>query len=140
MNLKLSTANAALAILSRIRINRISNREVKDTLLNDYLALRRVVKPIDDEKSEIANKFQFDWRDEFVAVETLRREHKPVAGHRDFLVAEADANKKIFALYDKEADVETCRVPFDAFQNEFKGEEFTFEQIAALEEAGIIKI
>lgn len=138
--MKLTVANAVLGILSGIKINKIADKKVKATLMNDYLALRRAVKPADDDKNEIANKFQNDWRDEFVEVETLRRERKPVVGHRDFLVAEADANKAIFALYDKEADIKTQSVTLDAFQSACKGEDFTLEQIATLEEGGIIAV
>lgn len=138
--MKLSTASAVLGILSGIKINKIADKRVKATLMHDYLALRRAVKPANDDKNEIANKFQADWRDEFIEVETLRRERKPIVGHRDFLVAEADANKAIFALFDADANVETQSVPLDAFQSACKGEDFTFEQIATLEEGGVIVV
>ena len=138
--MKLSVANTALAILSGIKINKIADKKVKSALMGDYLALRRAVRPANDEKNEIANKFQSDWRDEFVEVETLRRDRKPIIGHREFLVAEADANKDIFALFEKEVDVETQSVSLDAFQTACKGDDFTLEQIAILEEGGIISV
>lgn len=140
MKVKLSTANAVLGILSGIKINKIADRDVKAKLMSNYLAMRRVVKPVNDDKNESVNKFQADWRDEFIEVETLRRERKPIIGHREFLVAEADANKAIFALFDKEEDVETQPVSLDAFQAACCGEEFTLEQIATLEEGGIIEV
>jgi len=138
--MKISVANAVLGILSGIKINKIADKKVKTTLMNDYLHLRKIVKPALDDKNEIAQKFQSDWRDEFVAVETLRREGKPVVGHKEFLEAEADANKAIFALFDKDAEASPKAVSLDSFLVACKGDDLTFEQIATLEEGGIIKV
>lgn len=138
--MKLSVANAVLGILSGVKINKIADKEAKATLMNDYLHLRKIVKPAMDDKNEIANKFQADWRDEFVAVETLRREGKPIVGHKEFLEAEADANKSIFALFDKEVEASPKAVSLDAFLTACKGDDLTLEQIAFLEENGIIEV
>lgn len=138
--MKISTANAVLGILSGVKINKIADKKVKATLMNDYLHLRKIVKPAMDDKNEIAQKFQSDWRDEFVAVETLRRDGKPVVGHKEFLEAEADANKAIFAIFDREAEASPQAVSLDSFLVACKGDDLTFEQMATLEEGGIISV
>lgn len=137
--MKLSVVNALVGILSGVKLNKISDREVKTTLINDYLHLRKFVKEAMDDKNEIANKFQSDWRDEFVAVETLRREGKPVIGHEAYLAAEADANKQVQELFNNEVEVAPKAVKMDAFLAACGGEELTLEQIALLQEGGIIE-
>lgn len=137
--MKLSVVNALVGILSGVKLNKISDREVKTTLINDYLHLRKFVKGAMDDKNEIANKFQSDWRDEFVAVETLRREGKPVIGHEAYLAAEADANKQVQDLFNNEVEVTPKAVKMDAFLAACGGEELTLEQIALLQEGGIIE-
>ena len=139
MKLKLSTVNLMVGILSGMKLNKVADKEVKATLINDYLYLRRMVKPANDDKNEIASKFQSDWWDEFVAVESLRRERKPVVGYDEYLVAEADANKAISDLFSKEVEVEVRPVPFDAFLAVIDGEELLLEQIAILQDGGIIE-
>lgn len=138
--MKISVANAILGILSGIKINKIADKKVKTTLMNDYLHLRKIVKPAMDDKNEIANKFQSDWREEFVEVETLRREGKPIDGHKAFLDAEADANRAIFDIFDKEVEASPKAVSLDSFLVVCKGDDLTFEQIATLEEGGIIEV
>lgn len=139
MKLKLSTVNLMVGILSGMKLNKVADKNIKATLINDYLYLRRMVKQANDDKNEIASKFQSDWRDEFVAVENLRRERKPVVGYDEYLVAEAEANKTIADLFSVEVEVEVAPVPFDAFLAVIDGEELLLEQIAILQDGGIIE-
>lgn len=135
--MRLHVANAAAGILSGIRINRITDREVKAILVDDYLRLRRIVKDADEERRELVEKFQADWADELDAVESFRREDRPVVGHDAYLEAERDANRAIAAIFDREVDAGIRPVPMDSVLSSFADEELTLEQIAVLRESGI---
>ena len=137
--MKLSLVNLIVGILSGLKLNKVADKEIKATLINDYLYLRRLVKQAREDKDEIATKFQSDWRDDFVAVENLRREKKPVVGYDKYLVAEADANKAISDLFSAEVEVSVKSVPMDDFLAVLDGEEMNLEQIALLQEVGIIE-
>ena len=137
--MKLSIVNLIVGILSGLKLNKVADKEIKTTLINDYLYLRRLVKQAREDKDEIASKFQNDWREDFVAVENLRREKKPVVGYDKYLVAEADANKEISDLFSAEVEVSVKSVPMDDFLAVLDGEEMNLEQIALLQEVGIVE-
>lgn len=136
--MRLSTINVVAGILSGLKINRIPDKKVKSALVNDYIHLRRFVKDADEQRRELIEKFQSDWRDELGAVEEFRKEGKPVVGHEDYLDAERDANKAIADIFDQEVDASPKSIPLDAFLSAFSKDELTFEQIATLQDAGII--
>lgn len=136
--MKTQTINTIAGILSGIKINKITDKEVKEALINDYLHLRRFVKDADEERKELVEKFQADWMEELAAVEAFRRENKPVEGHDEYLEAERDANKAIAAIFDRDVEVSLKAVPLDEFIAACGGEELTLEQIAFLEDGGII--
>ena len=104
--------------------------------MQDYLALRKVLKSAQEDKDEIIRKFQEDWGEELAAVEKYRREKKPVVGHLDYLEAERDANKAISAVFSQEVDIDLAPVEMDAL--EAVSEDITLEQIAFLQENGVI--
>ena len=139
MKLKLSIVNLIVGLLSGMKLNKVADKDIKTTLIDDYIYLRRLVKQPREDKDEIASKFQADWRDEFVAVENARREGKPLLGHEEYLVAEADANKKIADIFSAEVEVEVKPVPIDDFLAVFDGEELNLEQIAILQDGGIVE-
>ena len=124
-------------ILGGIKINRIEDKDAKAALLKDYLALRKVAKEAEADRDEIVRKFQEDWKDELAAVEAYRREKKPVVGHLDYLEAERDANKAIQDTFAKEVELTLAPVPFDAIED--VSEDITLEQVAFLQDNGIIK-
>ena len=124
-------------ILGGIKINRIEDKDAKAALLKDYLALRKVAKEAEADRDEIVRKFQEDWKDELAAVEAYRREKKPVVGHLDYLEAERDANKAIQDTFAKEVELTLAPVPFDAIAD--VSEDITLEQVAFLQDNGIIK-
>ena len=138
MIMKLSTLNIIAGILSGMKLNKISDKEVKTALVNDYLHIRRFVKDAEEQRKELVEKFQADWRDELSAVEEFRREGKPVVGHKEYLEAEADANKAVQDIFAAEVDASPKAVPIDAFLAACDGEELTLEQLAILEEGGIV--
>lgn len=137
MKLKLYIIDQIAGILAGVKINKMEDKEAKSALMQDYLALRKVLKSAQEDKDEIIRKFQEDWGEELAAVEKYRREKKPVVGHLDYLEAERDANKAIQDLFGKEVELTLTPVPFDAFSG--VSEDLTLEQLAFLQESGVIE-
>ena len=137
--MKLSDINVAVGILSGIKINRLSDKRVKTALLNDYLALRPSFKRAKEDVEEMRAKFQQDWSDELDAVQALRDKRRPVVGHDAYLVAERDANKAIDDILSAEVDVDIKSVPMDDFINICGGEDLTLEQVAFLQQVGVVE-
>lgn len=135
--MKISTASTAASILSGIRLNRITDKDAKAALLKDYLALRRVAKEADADKDEIIRKFQEDWADELRAVQSFREKNRPVIGHLDYLEAEKDANKAISAVFSADVEIDLSPVEISAVAD--FSEDITLEQIAFLQECGIVE-
>lgn len=144
MKLKLYIIDQIAGILAGVKINKMEDKAAKSALMQDYLALRKVLKPAREDKDEIVSKFQEDWGEELAAVEKYRREKKPVVGHREYLDAEKDANKAISDIFDREVELELETVPDSPLLNpELWGENITIEQIFGsiefLKENGIIE-
>lgn len=119
--MKLSTAKVISEILLAMKINRLSDKEVKAILTKDYLALRKVVKEVDNDREELSRKFREDWAEE------LSKTDKSDA----YKKAEAEANAAIMGLYEKEADIVLDPVPSEVFFDaELWGEDNTLGQIA----------
>lgn len=137
--MKLSEVNAVVGILAGMKINRIADKKTKTALLNDYLHLRPLFKKANEDVEEIRRKFQEDWNDELDAVQAFRDKRKPVVGHDAYLEAEKDANKAISDTLSAEVEVDIKSVPMDDFMVACGGEELTFEQIAFLQESGIVE-
>ncbi len=136
--MKLATINMLVSILGGIKLNKILDKKVKTALVNDYLHLRKFVKEGEAERQDLVDKFQADWADELDDVEALRRAGKKVVGHDAYLDAEKDANKAISDIFAREVEVDIKPVAIDDFMASCGGEELTLEQIAFLQEAGII--
>lgn len=137
--MKLAEVNTIVGILAGMKINRIADKRIKSALLHDYLNLRPLFKKANEDVGEIRTKFQEDWNDELDAVQAFRDKRKPVVGHDAYLEAEKDANKAISDLFSAEVEVDIKSVPMDDFMASCGGEELTFEQIAFLQESGIIE-
>lgn len=136
--MRLSDVNVIVGILAGMKINRIADKRTKSVLMNDYLRLRPLFKKANEDVDEIRRKFQEDWNDELDAVQAFRNKRKPVVGHEEYLEAEEDANNAIAHVLAEDVDVEVKSVPMDEFMTACGGEELTFEQVAFLQEAGII--
>jgi nucleoside-specific outer membrane channel protein Tsx len=136
MKLKLYIIDQIAGILAGVKINRMEDKAAKSALMQDYLALRKVLKSAQEDKGEIIRKLQEDWGEELAAVEKYRREKKPVVGHLDYLEAERDANKAIQDLFSREVDITITPVSFEAFEG--VSDALTLEQAALLQEVGII--
>lgn len=137
--MKISTIASITGVLSGMKINKISDKRVKSALLNDYLHLRRHLKDADADREEVVKKFRDDWKDELASVEAFRKEGKEVVGHDAYLDAERDANQAIADIFNSNVEVSLASVSLDAFIVSFGKEELTFEQIALLQEGGIIE-
>lgn len=124
-------------ILAGSRINRIADKGVKDTLLKEYISLKKVSNAAIADKEELQRKFQQDWRDEMNAVIMLREARKQVVGYQDYLAAENDANKAISDILKVEVDIDIVPIPMDAILS--VSDDITLEQIALLQECGIIE-
>jgi len=135
----IATINMIVGILAGMKLNKISDKKVKTTLVNDYLHLRKHVKETEADRKELVDKFQSDWADELDAVEAFRRENKPVVGHDAYLDAERDANKAISGLFEREVEVDIKSIPMDEFMASCGAEELTLEQLAFLQEVGIVE-
>lgn len=137
MTLKRNIIIALAEILAGMKINKVVLKGPKQALMMDYLALRKEVKKAEADREEIVRKFQDDWAEELPKVESFRRQGKPVVGHLDYLEAEKDANKAISAVFSQEVDIDLTAVPIDAL--DAVSEDITLEQIALLQENGIIE-
>ena len=137
--MKLSTINAIAGILSGMKINRITDKEVKTALVNDYLHLRRIVKDADEERRELVEKFQADWREELAEIESYRSQGKAVEGHEAYLEAERDANRAIADIFNTDVETRLKGVKMEDFVGAIGNEELTFEQIAFLQDNGLIE-
>lgn len=136
--MKLAEINMAVGILAGTKLNKITDKRVKSTLLNDYLNMRRLVKGAEADRQELISKFQEDWKDEIQAVEELRLAHRKVVGHDAFLDAELDTNRAISDIFASEVEVDIKAVGMDDFLSNCGGDELTLEEVAYLEEVGII--
>ena len=137
--MKLATINMLVSILGGIKLNKILDKKVKATLVNDYLHLRKFVKEGEAERQDLVDKFQSDWADELASVEAFRRDGKKVVGHDAYLDAEKDANKAISDIFAREVEVDIKPVPMDDFMASCGAEELTIEQLAFLQESGLVE-
>ena len=136
--MKLSTVDAIAGMLGSIKLTRIPDKEVKNALVGDYLQLRRLAKKAGEDAEELRKKFQADWMEEMNAVTELRSKNEPIVGHKEYLDAEADANKAIYDIYEEEVEVSLIAVPLVAFLDACE-DELTLQQIAFLQDNGIIE-
>ncbi len=137
MKLAIAEINAAAGMLCGIKLSRVADKEAKAILLKDYLALRKVVKEAEAEKDEIVRKFQEDWADELPKVQAFRDKNEPVVGHDDYLEAEKDANKAIIDLFSAQVEIDLSPAKSEAIMD--FSEDVTLEQLAFLQECGIIE-
>lgn len=137
--MKVSEARYISRVLSGLKLNKITDREIKNILVSDYLVLRRISKKTDEDLLEVKTKFQKDWIDEIPSVRELRESGLDIIGHDGYLEAERDANLKISEILSEEADVKIESVPVESFVSAFIDDDITLEEVALLEEYGLLK-
>lgn len=119
--MKLSTAKIIGDILLAIRINRISDKEIKGTLTKDYLEIRRAIKDTDFDRDELAKKFRKDWADEISKTDKSE----------SFYKAKEDTENTINEMYNKEVEITLSPVPAETlFDADLWGDDVTLGQIA----------
>ena len=131
MLIKRSNIKTLANILSGIKINKLSDKDVKLVLIHDYILLRKKSAEVQSSLDDIISKFREDWADEIFDVQKLRNEGSEVKGHDDFLVAEADANSAIANLLEAAS--------IEAFVSSFTEDDVTLEYIAFLAENGLLE-
>lgn len=134
---KIDIQNAVNAF-GRIPVNKVKNDKIRSALIFDYRRLRKVSREIEQERSDLVEKFRDDFAEELLDVQVLRESGKPVTDHDEFLRAEASMNRTIQKMFQEEVteDLELVTVTMDDFEKAVKDGEYTFEDLAALD--GII--
>lgn len=128
------------SLLSEIKITRIEDKEVKLSLLHNYLVLRKESNAAMEDMQAIADKFREDWTDEIAEVSTLRKNGEPVdeKKYADYLKAEKDANEAIEKINKGEKEIDIEPIDMDAFVS-FVGEEIILSAIGYLVDNGFLK-
>lgn len=139
MLIKRSNIKTLANILSGIKINKLSDKNVKLVLIHDYILLRKKSAEIQNSLDDIVSKFREDWMDEILDVQKLRNEGKEISGHDEFLNAEEDANGAIANLLGVEEDLDIKAASMEAFVSSFTEDDITLEYIAFLAENGLLE-
>lgn len=136
------TNNSAISIvniLAGIKLNRIADKDVRASLVWNYVELRRIAKAADERRAELGKKFQEDWSGEINEVLALRSENKPIVGHDKYLESEKAANEMVNAIFNEEVEAKLRPVKMDEFVGAISEEDITFEQVAFLADNGIVE-
>jgi hypothetical protein len=131
---KIDVQNAVNAF-GRIPVNKVKDDVVRNTLIYDYRRLRKVSREIEEERTDLVEKFQADFAVEAEEARALRQQGKAVTGAAlaPFLKAEAELNRAVRAMFREEVELELKTVPMDDFVKAVKDGEFTFEDLSALD-------
>lgn len=139
MKLPVFTIKAVVGILSGLKLNRISDKEVKNALMVNYLAVRKVSKGIEEDKMEYIKKFQEDWKEEREDIKKLQQEKKQVEGFDEYFKAVDEANLVLQKMDEAEIEASIKPVNIDKFIAAVSEEEINYEQVAILVDGGILE-
>lgn len=103
--MKLADINIIGGILSGIKINRISDSNAREVLMDDFLAIRRALRPYQKDSEEIIEKFRSDWKDEITDILAKRG-----GSHDAYHAAERQLNDTLRKLLE-EGEVEVPLAP-----------------------------
>lgn len=131
---KIDVQNAVNAF-GRIPVNKVKDDVVRNTLIYDYRRLRKVSREIEEERTDLVEKFQADFAVEAEEARALRQQGKAVTGAAlaPFLKAEAELNRAVRAMFREEVELELKTVPMDDFVKAVKDGDYTFEDLSALD-------
>lgn len=131
---KIDVQNAVNAF-GRIPVNKVKDDVVRNTLIYDYRRLRKVSREIEEERTDLVEKFQSDFAVEAEEARALRQQGKAVTGAAlaPFLKAEAELNRAVRAMFREEVELELKTVPMDDFVKAVKDGDYTFEDLSALD-------
>lgn len=130
--MKKSQVLKAVNVLAKIAVSKITDKEVKYTLVDDYLALRKASDEIDKEHEILASKFREDHKDELAVVQSLREKGVPVVGYDKYLADEKDLIDCLNKKDGEEIDILLVPVSRKAFLEAIGDAEIGFEDIVAL--------
>jgi len=136
--MKLFEVKEIAGILAGMKLNKITDKDVKTALVLDFAALRKCAKAGSEDIEEIRNKFQSDWAAEIPVIRAIRQGGNEVVGYDEYLQAENDANELIRSLLDAEQEVKLFGVKMDRFIQSCS-DEITFEQVMMLQDCGILE-
>ena len=131
-------ASTIVGVLSNIKLNKITDKDTKATLVKDFIKLKSIVRKAEESRQEIIDKFRTDWAEEIPVIDKLRMNKESVEEHKEFLEAEKDVFKMINDIFSEEVEVELTPVDLDKFVNAVDDEGLTLEAIAFLQENGVI--
>ena len=131
---KIDIQNAVNAY-GRIPVNKVKDDIVRNTLIYDYRRLRKASREIEEERTDLVEKFQADFAVEAEEARALRQQGKAVTGAAlaPFLKAEAELNRAVRAMFREEVELELKTVPMDDFVKAVKDGDYTFEDLSALD-------
>lgn len=131
---KIDIQNAVNAY-GRIPANKVKDDIVRNTLIYDYRRLRKVSREIEEERTDLVEKFQADFAVEAEEARALRQQGKAVTGAAlaPFLKAEAELNRAVRAMFREDVVLELQTVPMDDFVKAVKDGDYTFEDLSALD-------
>lgn len=131
---KIDIQNAVNAY-GRIPVNKVKDDIVRNTLIYDYRRLRKVSREIEEERTDLVEKFQADFAVEAEEARALRQQGKAVTGAAlaPFLKAEAELNRSVRAMFREDVVLELQTVPMDDFVKAVKDGDYTFEDLSALD-------
>lgn len=131
---KIDIQNAVNAY-GHIPVNKVKDDIVRNTLIYDYRRLRKVSREIEEERTDLVEKFQADFAVEAEEARALRQQGKAVTGAAlaPFLKAEAELNRAVRAMFREDVVLELQTVPMDDFVKAVKDGDYTFEDLSALD-------
>ena len=131
---KIDIQNAVNAF-GRIPVNKVKDDKVRFTLIADYRKLRKVSREIEQERTDLVEKFRQDFAAEMLDVQVLRASSRPVTDHDEFLRAEASSNRLISEMFQEEVteDLDLQKIPMDDFVKAVRDGDYTFEDLACLD-------
>ena len=124
--MKLSIANSLVAILGGVKFMTAEDKALRESLLNNYLNLREFVRPAEDKRIEIQNKFNADWSGSDTKSAEFQR-------------AFAALNESVGAIFNKDVEISIASVSLDDFMGVSGAKDLTLEQVAFLIEWGVLK-
>lgn len=125
--MKLADVNAIAGVLASLKVNRITDRAVKDEINESYLAVRKALRPFERDRDDLVEKFRSDWKDEIAA--TLAKKD---FDRTNYLVAQTDLKITIEKMLN-EGEAEIAFTPVDAeplYAPDLWGDDYTLGQIA----------
>lgn len=125
--MKLADVNAIAGVLASLKVNKITDRAVKEEINKSFVAVRKALRPFEKDRDELVEKFRADWKDEISSILANKDFDRT-----NYLVAQDDLNITIEKMLN-EGEAEIAFTPVDAdslYAPDLWGEDCTLGQIA----------